>query len=79
MEQIDFISRKGYNELRHVLFQKAEKYYFIGYKTERIFYKIMLGWHNNLSLGKIGSLLYQPIVEQKCIVGQIIREICYVY
>ena len=60
MEQIDFISRKGYNELRSCFVPKGREILFYrGTRQREYFTRLGPGWHNNLSLGKIGSLLYQ--------------------
>ena len=60
MEQIDFISRKGYNELRSCFVPKGREILFYrGTRQREYFKRLGPGWYNNLSLGKIGSLLYQ--------------------
>lgn len=58
VEEIDFISRKGYNEL-HSCYVPVNKelLFFRGKKEE--FSRLSSGWHNNLDLGNINRIVLQ--------------------
>ena len=56
----DLVSRKGYNELRSCFIPDGKELLFYRERRNREYFtRLGPGWHDNLNMGKIGSLVYQ--------------------